>query len=185
MIYSTPMKDVSLDLSLSSTEDIPNGAAANFDSKGWSVYTLDGDAKTELTPNGFGGYTGLELGQTFYFSRLMTEELDSRIGHLDLPINDWFREDPIIISLPADYQGKQLTIAQSFPEWTKTGQVIAFPASVQIYCGYAYESGLISETARTMLLATPVFVLTLILLAVFVRSRDWSILCLSLTAFVL
>lgn len=42
----------------------------------------------------------------------------------------------------SDYQGKTLTIAQSFPEWTETGSVTAWPANLMLYCGYAYESGL-------------------------------------------
>jgi len=211
-IYVSPMEDLSLDLSLMVEEGFADIDPANFDSKGWTVYTQEGSTKTELTPNGFGGYTGLELGQTFYFSRLMTEDLDSptlqistaewnfvvfldgeviysdypeqkaAIGQLHLPVNEWVREEPITITLPADYHGKVLTIAQSFPEWTETGSVTAWPASVRLYCGYAYESGLISETTQSTLIASAAFLLVLVLLAGFVLSRDWSILCLALVA---
>ena len=207
-IYVSPMEDVSLDLSLIPQEDSLDYDPEQFDSKGWTVYTQEGEARTELTPNGFGGYTGLELGQPFYLSRVMSEaldsptiqigtverqfsvwlddtliytdcpELDNRIGHVTLPMSEWFREEPITITLPMNYQGKTLTIAQSFPDWTETGSVIAWPTTVRLYCGYAYESGLISETTRTTLAAALAFLMTMILLTVFVRNRNWSILCL-------
>ena len=213
MIYVEPMEDVFLDLSLMYMEDGMDPIPEEPDTKGWTVYTQEGNTRTELTPNGVGGYTGLELGQTFYFSRVMEEELDSptlqlgtaerqfsvwlddtliytdcpeldnRIGYVHLPMSEWLREAPITISLPADYRGKTLTVAQSFPEWTETGSVTAWPASVRLYCGYAYESSLISETFQTALLAAVAFALTLSLLAAFVRSRDWSILCLAVVAF--
>lgn len=213
MIYVKPMEDVFLDLSLMSLEDDIEPTLEGFDTKGWTVYTQEGSTRTELTPNGVGGYTGLELGQTFYFSRVMEEELDSptlqlgtterqfsvwlddtliytdcpeldnRIGYVHLPMSEWLRETPITISLPADYRGKTLTVAQSFPEWTETGSVVAWPASVRLYCGYAYESGLISETFQTALLSAVAFALTVSLLAAFVRSRDWSLLCVAVVAF--
>ena len=213
LIYVKPMEDIALDLSLMYLEDGMEALPETPDEKGWTVYTQEGSTKTKLTPNGRGGYTGLELGQTFYFSRVMEEELDSptlqlgtvewqfsvwlddtliytdcpeldnRIGYVQLPMSEAFREDPVIISLPKDYRGKTLTVAQSFPEWTETGSIVAWPTSVQLYCGYAYESGLISETIQTTLLAALGCLLTLILLAAFVRSRDWSILCLAVVAF--
>ena len=213
MIYINPMEDVSLDLSLKPREDGLVVDPERFDSKGWTVYTQEGDVRTELTPDGYGGYSGLELGQTFYMSRVLDEELDNptlqldpvewrfsvwlddtliytdcpeldnRIGYLRLPVNEWYRDDPITITLPADYYGKTLTIAQSFPEWSETGRVMACPASVWLYCGYAYESGLISEAFQVSLLAMLALLLTLILLAVFVRQQDWGILCLAVVAF--
>ena len=135
--------------------------------------------RSGLTANGFGGYTSLEHGFPYSgrgtgqphlaagcggerkFSVWLDNvliytdcpELDNRIGHLQLPMNDWFRDDPIIISLPRDYLGKTLTIAQSFPEWAETSRIEAYPTTVRLYCGYAYESGLISETTRITLLA--------------------------------
>ena len=212
MVYASPMEDVSLDLSLVSQEHAVVLAPENFDNKGWTVYTREGGTVTELTPDGLGGYTGLELGQTFYYSRVMSEELDSptlqlgaveytfsvwlddvliytdcpgldnRIGYLRLPMNEWYRES-ILISLPMDYQGKTLTIAQSFPEWTETSFVKAWPTSVLLYCGYAYESGLISETFQTAVIATAMCLIIMLLLVSFVRNRDWSVLCLALVAF--
>lgn len=213
LTYAKPMEDVSLDLSLVPQENDMVTDPETFDNKGWSVYTQEGELRTELTPNGFGGYSGLEPGQTFYFSRVLDEkldspalqleaaawrfsvwlnddliytdcpELDNRIGYLCLPTNDGVRNAPITISLPADYLGKTLTIAQSFPEWAETSRVEAYPTIVRLYCGYAYESSLISETTRTTLLAVLALLLTLATLVVFVRHRDWSTLCLAMVAF--
>ena len=213
MIYLEPMEDVSYDLSLISQEDVLIADPEQFDNKGWTVYTQEGDVRTELTPDGYGGYTGLELGQTFYLSRVLVEELDSptlsidpvewrfsvwlddeliytdcpeqdnRIGYVQLPVNEWYRDDLITIRLPSDYQGKTLTIAQSFPEWSETGRVMAYPAAVRLYCDYASESSLISETFRTALMATLDLLLMLILLLVFVRHRDWNTLFLVVLAF--
>lgn len=213
MMYASPMEDAYLDLSLMG-EDAIEIDPEDFNNKGWTVYTQEENTKTELTPDGYGGYSGLELGQTFYFSRVMSEELDdptlqlgaidrtfsvwldddliytdlpeldNRIGYLTLPMNDWERFDPIIISLPVDYQGKMLTIAQSFPEYSETNHVKAFPTSVNLYCGYAYESGLISESFVTAIVSLSVFLLGIILLLAFVRNNDWSMLCLSMVAFI-
>ena len=147
-LYIRPTEDVSLNLSLGPQEDGMALDPEAYDSKGWTVFVQEGDARTELIHDGFGGYSGLELGQTFYLSRLMDEELDSptlqieptewnfsvwlddvliytdcpeldnRIGYLRLPVNDWYRDDPITVSLPGDYYGKTLTIAQSTWNWT-------------------------------------------------------------------
>lgn len=211
LIYANPMENVFMNLSL-----IPEGedfSPENFDEKGWTVYTQEGDTVTELTSDGFGGYFGIELGQTFYFSRVMEEELDAptlqissaesmfavfldddliyadcpeldnRIGYLTLPMNEWLREEPITISLPQNYQGKTLTIAQSMPEYAETATVMAIPTNVMLYCGYAYESGLIAESFTTAVLATVAFVVGVILLLAFVRNGDVGTLCIALVAF--
>ena len=47
MIYVSPMKDVSLDLSLAPQEDALVLDPEDFDSKGWSVYTQEGEVRTE------------------------------------------------------------------------------------------------------------------------------------------
>lgn len=214
MIYAEPMDDISLDLSLHSNEDILEDDGSEYDDKGWTVYIHQGESVAELIPDGFGGYSGLELGQTFYFSRVMEEELDSptlqlspgescfavwlddlliytdcaeldnRIGFLTLPMNEWYRSEPIVISLPADYHGRTLTIAQSSPEYMETSYVKAWPASVRLYCGYAYESSLISETYRMSLAAAQAFLMAMLMLLIFVRNRDWAILCLAVIPFI-
>ena len=125
-----PMEDRAYDLSLMwAGEAMPEGWV--YDQKGWTVFTREGDAVTELAPDGFGGFDRLdELGQTFYFSRVLPEdvdsptlrlgtgnsavtvfldgaliytdypELDNRIGDLRLPMLDWVREEPVLVTLP-------------------------------------------------------------------------------------
>ena len=210
LLYSKPMKDFSLDLSLM----LEDGAdPEDFDLKGWTVYTQEGNQKTLLESNGFGGFSGIELGQTFYFSRTLTEELDSptlqigvvnrnisvwlddhliytdcpeldnKIGNLTLPMHEWDRDEPVILSLPPDYQGKTLTIAQSTPEYLEGGSLCAYPSNVMLYCGYAYESTLIAESYTTAVLATASFLIGMILLFIMIHHADISFLFLSVIPF--
>ena len=97
-------------------------------------------------------------------------------------MNDWLRGDAITISLPADYQGKTLTIAQSFPDWAETSRITAYPTSVTLYCGYAYESGLISESYNTAIQCALVFLIGVFLMIAFIRSGDWGLICLTFVA---
>lgn len=210
-MYIPPMDDVSLDLSLTVEDSLE--APTDYDSKGWTVFIQEGDVRTELQNNGFGGYTGLEPGQTFYYSRVMKEHLNSptlqlsgsectfavwlddvliytdypdmkcQIGHLTLPMLEYVRENPMTISLPSDYQGKTLTIAQSFPEYMDSSSVLAIPVSVKLYCGFAYESELISESFVVSMVTMVTFAVAIILLIAFVRNRDMSMLFLALFAF--
>lgn len=138
-------------------------------------------------------------GQTFYYSRILAEEaqspmlkieavnrtvsvflddtliytdcqdLDNRIGYLNLPMLEYDRMEPITISLPPDYVGKTLTIAQSSPvvSETLTDAGTVWPSGVTLYCGYAYESSLIASSSKTMLPAALLFALELFLLAAF------------------
>lgn len=212
-MYVTPMENVSLDLSLPVGDTLE--APTEFDSKGWTVFIQEGDVRTELQNDGFGGYTGLEPGQTFYYSRVMEEDLDSptlqisapectvavwlddmliytdhpemkcQIGHLTLPMREYLLESPITISLPLDYQGKTLTIAQSFPEIMETNSVTAMPSLVKLYCGFAYESELISESFAVSMLTMVSFAVAVVLLIAFIRNRDMSMLFLALFAFLL
>lgn len=210
-MYVPPMEDASLDLSLTIEDSLED--PTDFDSKGWTFFIQEGDVRTELKSNGFGGYTGLELGQTFYYSRVMEEELNSptlqlsasectfavwlddvliytdypdmkcQIGHLTLPMRGYLLESPITISLPSDYQGKTLTIAQSFSEYMDFSSVLAIPVSVKLYCGFAYESELISESFAVSMATMVIFTVAIILLIAFVRNRDTSMLLLALFAF--
>lgn len=158
-IFISPMKDASYDLSLINQEADFVTESETFDDKGWTVYTQEGDTVTLLTHAGGGSYSGIELGQTFYFSRVMEKDLDSptlqigtserqfvvflddeviytdcpeldnRVGCLQLPMNDYVRENPISITLPQNYQGKTLTIAQSTPPYSETPSVRAYSQS--------------------------------------------------------
>ena len=68
---------VSYDLSLGWTgEAMPEGWVYN--QKGWQVFVQEGDMPVALTADGFGGFSGdVHPGQTFYFSRVLDEDLDS------------------------------------------------------------------------------------------------------------
>ena len=208
--YTIPMDNSSLDLSLS----VPDGASEeDFDEKGWTVFVQEGEEVTELESNGFGGYTGLDLGQTFYFSRVLEEsldaptlqlgvvdrsfsvfldgdliytdcpELDNRIGYLTLPMYGCDRMEQLTIFLPEDYPGKVLTIAQSTPDYTEAASVSAFPCDVKLYCGYAYESELIAESFQTGYLCLALFFIGLILLIFFAFKQNVGSLFVGLSAF--
>ena len=211
LIYSKPMEDFSLNLSLM----LEDGAdPKDFDSKGWTVYTQEGDVISPLESDGLGSYLGIEPGQTFYFSRTLAEELDSptlqigvvnrnisvwlndhliytdcpeldnQIGMLTLPMHEWDRDDPVIISLPPDYQGKTLTIAQSTPDYVEGGALRAYPCDVRLYCGYAYESELIAESYTTAIFASAAFIIGVILLIIMIYHADISFLFLSAIPFI-
>lgn len=208
--YVVPMDDIYLDLSTTAAYEHISTAVGD---QNWTVFVQDGDTRTELEPTGTGAFLGIAPGQTFYFSRVMVEELDSptlqlgtanrmfsiwldetliytdcpdldnRVGYLTLPMNEWDRTEPITLTLPRNYAGKTLTIAQSFPTYTEGGSPKAIPASVKLYCGYSYESGLIAESSRTAFLALALFAVGVLLMLSFLRSRDWSNLCIALAAF--
>lgn len=206
--YSHPMEDVSYDLSL-----LPEDGQEWEGPKGWTIFKSDKGNNTELTPDGWGGYSGLDYaGQTFYFSRTLTEELDSptlqigavnrtvsvflddtliysdcpeldnRIGYLELPMLEYDRMDRLTISLPPDYQGRTLTIAQSSPVYSEkqSSDQTVYPAEVILYCGYSYESGIISDAAKTMIPAVLLFALELFLLGAFIWNASLNIIIPSL-----
>ena len=194
------MEDRAYDLSLIwAGEAMPEDWV--YDQKGWTVFTQEGDAITELAPDGFGGFDRLdEPGQTFYFSRALSEEVDSptlrldaiissvavfldgaliytdcpeldhRIGALRLPMLDWVREEPVLVTLPQNYQGKTLTIAQSTdPSGGELAEPSAtvWPCAVTLYCGYAYERALVAESFQTAVPAALAFAAGTLLLALF------------------
>ena len=219
----TPMEDRAYDLSLDwagEAEAMPEDWV--YDQKGWTVFTQEGDTVTELAPDGYGGFDSLdELGQTFYFSRVLSEEadsptlrliagnctvsvfldgallytdcpeLDNRIGHLRLPMLEWYREEPVLVRLPRNYSGKTLTIAQSTdPSGGELAEPTAtvWPCAVTLYCGYAYESELVAESFRTAVPAALAFAAMALLLALFtvqaLRGKpDLGTLCGALLAF--
>ncbi|MDD6188742.1 MAG: GHKL domain-containing protein [Clostridiales bacterium] len=220
LVYARPMKDAVYDLSMAcSGEAIPSDWV--FDSKGWTVFAQEGETVTELHPNGFGGFTGLPVpGQTFYFSRIMTEELDSptlrldaanrnvavfldgkllytdcpeldnRIGYLTLPMLEWDRTEQVTVTLPADYAGCTLTIAQSTDLIGEKQEpdTTVWPCAVTLYCGYAYESSLIAESFQTAVPASFLFLAGVFLLAVFVGQAfrgkaDVGLVCAAIMAF--
>lgn len=220
-VYTVPMQDASYDLSLMWEGEAPP-EDWQYDQKGWTVFTQEEEQQTLLTADGMGGFTGLQKpGQTFYFSRALSEtldsptlrldasnrgiavfldgellytdcpELDNRIGYLTLPMLDWDRIEYITLSLPPDYHGKTLTVAQA----TSLGErqepeadPIVCPCSVWLYCGYSYESGLIAESFQTAIPAALCFGAGILLLSAFLwqlfsGKSDWSLPFLALTTF--
>ncbi len=220
MMYTKPMENRIYDLSIISTKS-DFYTLVPFDEHGWTIYTKENEIITEIKPDEKNRLVGLSyLGQTFYYSRILKEELDSptlqigvanrtiavfldeqliytdcpeldnRIGYLTLPMLERDRSEPITISLPANYEGKTLTIAQSTPEFSETSSpnttLQVFPCSVILYCGYAYESSLIAENSKTSIFSSVLFCISLFLLCIFVykgfhNQLDISILCIALT----
>ena len=95
---------------------------------------------------------------------------DAAVGALRLPMLDTYRAEALSISLPADYLGKTLTIAQSTwaMEGVEPGEVMVFPLNVTLYCGYAYESGIIAASFRTAIPAALAFAAAFALLALLI-----------------
>ncbi len=216
-----PMENRAYDLSLHFTsEAIPEGWV--YDQKGWAVFTQEGDTVTGLAPNGFGGFDRLnELGQTFYFSRVLSEdvdsptlrldtgnstvtvfldgavlytdcpELDNRIGYLRLPTLERYREEPVLVTLPQNYAGKTLTVAQSsdpFGGELQEPVMTVWPCAVTLYCGYAYESALVAESFQAAVPAALAFAAGTLLLTLFTAQTfrgkpDFGTLCGALLAF--
>ena len=212
-----PMEDRAYDLSLIwAGEAMPEGWV--YDQKGWTVFTQQG----ELTPDELGGFDRLtEPGQTFYFSRVLSEDVDSptlrldatissvavfldgaliytdcpelnnRIGDLRLPMLEWYREEPVLVTLPQNYQGKTLTIAQSTdPSGGELAEPTTkvWPCAVTLYCGYAYESALIAQSFQTAVPAALAFAAGTLLLVLFSLqalrgAADLGTLCGGLLAF--
>lgn len=198
LCFTHPMEDSKYNLSMFA-QDGQN----KTENKGWTVFINNEGQIKELTPDGTGGFTGLDhAGQTFYFSRAMEEKLDSptlrigtvnrtvsvflndtliytdcpdadnRIGYVSLPMLKFDRAEPVIISLPFDYHGKTLTVAQSSPvigENQNNPQKV-YPSEVSLYCGYSYESGLIADASETAIPAALLFSLGILMLVAFVWS---------------
>lgn len=211
--YTKPMEDVSYNLSLipeDGQEWKGNKGWTVFKEEGGTRTELVSDGF-----GGYQGLD--RLGQTFYYSRKLKEkldsptlqigavnrtvsiflddtmiytdcpELDNRIGYLNLPMLEYDRAEPVTVSLPPDYLGKTLTIAQSSPMFSETQSdtITVWPCDVKLYCGYAYESSLIASTAKTMLPAVRLFSLEIFLLAAFIWSACTQKTKFSLLAFAL
>lgn len=114
-------------------------------------------------------------------------ELDNRIGKLSLPMLEYDRTEPVTVSLPLDYEGRILTIAQSVPSFAFSenpgSPSTVFPCDVRLYCGYSYESSLIAQTAQTIIPAILLFALILFLLFTFVHNAVMGNFYLSLPVF--
>ena len=168
---------------------------------------------------GFSGDVG--PGEVFHFSRALTEAVDAptlqlnpyslavavfldgellysdgqqqgaAIGDIELTELGWTRSAPVLVSLPEDYLGRELTIAQNAGAGeldAATGQFMVYPCAVSLSCGYAYESGLIAGSFRAAIPATLLLAAGLFLLAAFAvgawRGRwNWPLFCAVLFVF--
>lgn len=94
-------------------------------------------------------------------------EADNRIGYLALSAPECQRTQPVAVTLPGDYLGKTLTVAQGgFPYGTEgEGYIRAVPVSLS--WGYAYESELIAESFRVAIPAAALFLMEVSLLVLF------------------
>ena len=179
MRYAQPaQKDVSYDLSLGwAGEAMPDDWV--YDQKGWQVFVQEGDESVVLEADGFGGFTGdIQPGQTFYFSRSLTEELasdpilqlsaygeniavflDGMLIYTDCP-----EQDNRIghLTLPAREQFRSAALTVNLPDdcagrtltiAQSTGldweMPTVWPVAVSLTCSSAYAGGLIAESFRT------------------------------------
>lgn len=218
LCYTRTMEAQVYDLSVIA----PDGATEWQGDMGWRFYSKEAGRETELVPDGWGGYSGLSYpGQTFYYSRVLNEtldspklqigavnrniavfldeelvytdcpELDNRIGYLHLPMLGWDRQEPVQVSLPPDYRGRTLTVAQSTPILSERedGRIDeVYPCDVILYCGYSYESELIAQTAQTVIPAGILFAFGIFLLGLLIwqslhNRPDIGLLCFALVAF--
>lgn len=97
-------------------------------------------------------------------------ELDNRIGWLTLPMLEYDRDKPFLLSLPQNYQGKTLIIAQSYSSIGEKSDAnpTFYPCGVRFYCNYAYESNMIANTSKTMIPAVFFFLLSILLLILYI-----------------
>lgn len=217
--YTQPMDDRIFDFSMDTGE---TEAAVEWDGNGWEAFTDEGGVRTPLSPSIAGFSSLSRPGQTCYYSRVLDQdlpdpllsittanrsiavfldgelvhtdfpELDNRIGHLTLPMLDWDRQEPVRLSLPPDYVGKTLTIAQSTPppgqSELQTDTLDVMPCGVQLYCGYAYESQIVAGASRAAYPAAVLALAALAVLALFfgqvLRGRlDWGLVCFAVLLF--
>lgn len=83
---------------------------------------------------------------------------------------DYDRLENLTISLPLDYSGKTLVIAQSSPLVSETLESFdtVYPCmDVHLYCGYSYESSLIADASKTTIPSAILFTIGIFMLAIF------------------
>ena len=84
LTYTHPLKNDIYDLSVSSVKEGTEQVESKEDANGWTAFLMEGEEKTSLFYDGIEGFTGIERpGQTFYYSRVMDQEVDDptlRIG---------------------------------------------------------------------------------------------------------
>lgn len=84
---------------------------------------------------------------------------------------DYDRLENLTISLPLDYSGKTLVIAQSSPLVSETLESFdtVYPCmDVHLYCGYSYESSLIADASKTTIPSAILFTIGIFMLAILI-----------------
>ena len=158
-------------------EAMPEGW--EYDQKGWSVFTQQGDTPVLLKPDGFGGFGGdIQPGQTFYFSRVLEENLT---GDPILQLNTYEENVAVFLDgqlIYTDCPGQEglighLTLAHRQEPRTATltvslpsgcqGKTLTiaqstasawdmpkvWPVSVNLLCQDSYASELLGQILRT------------------------------------
>lgn len=187
---------------------------------GWEVYIVRDGVHIPLDSTRPGSFYGLDYpGQTFYASRVLNEDFEEAILELSgpAPVSIFLDDDLVysedseagtmlydlvfpgipsehmqsfFVSLPPDYRGKTLTIAQAQPASEKQeddGSVYLGP--VILYSKSALISVYSSQNAGTFMLGASLLVAGVVLAALFVmsvfrQSPDYGILALALFLFV-
>ena len=219
--YSRPLNDNIYDLSLTWTgEAMPEGWTYD-QKGWTVFTVRDGERRELTANGTGGFYGDVAPGEVFYFSRTLTEDVDAptlqlnaydlavavfldgellysdgqqqgaAIGDIDLAELGWTRSAPVLVSLPEDYLGRELTIAQNAGDGepdAATGRFMVYPCEVSLSCGYAYESGLIAESFSAAIPAALLLAAGLFLLAAFAagawRGRwNWPLFCAALFVF--
>lgn len=175
---------------------------------GWDVYIMEDGVRRSLTPEGGGYFSGTSrAGQTFFASRTLEKvfaspQLETNTGcrfavflDEDLIYTDGAKISGIFpdisiapeaaesifperFSLPGDYAGHVLTIAQtslSEKDTAYDGSFEVFFGPVILYDNVWYESDISAATARTAYPATALAVIGILLLVTFlVGARTQS-----------
>ena len=198
--YARPAQAaVTYDLSLVwSGEAMPSNWV--YDQKGWQVFVQESDTPIALTGNGLGAFSGdVHPGQTFYFSRVLTEDLDSdpilqinaysdniavfldgKLIYTDCPEQDNrighltlpVREQPRSAALTVSLPGDCAGKTLTIAQSTGTDweMPMVWPVPVLLTCSYAHESVLIAESFRTAVPAALCFFGGTAMLALFLAQ---------------
>lgn len=138
-----------------------------------------------------GKYTSVFLEDNLLYTNYPNAE--NRIGSIQFPMEnpeEMILQRRIYISLPSDYVGKTLTIAQSEPSQpgvNDTGGTV-YTCFAKITTVEALDSYSVAGTAKSympsiLLMVIAIVLISLFLLRLYQKKWDWSLLLLALSAF--
>lgn len=159
----------------------------------WDVCVTEEGTSRQLTDIGDGRYSGLTYdGQTFYATctldadigdallQIVTPwptalflddvllyadtELDAQTGDLVLPAPESMRLEPLLVSLPPDYTGRQLTVAQSQYYGMDDSPLEAYIPLTTLLSVVRYNSERLAEGADVFYPGITLFVLGILML---------------------